>query len=321
MRPSYPAAIARLQSLVDRYPLYSKADEALFLLGQSYEAEIAALHKMDAVERQRKMNEAQHKLNEAARERMIGDFTNKAAEAYARILTRYPVMNRSDDAKDRLLALHQPVPRPTKNALALNKAEEAGRGEQTLLSRTMGAFEKHPDVTPAAKVGDPTLEDKTPISASTLVQQANRVALGKSGEKSVSVQTTDIGEPAANEPAPRSDQPAASTTAAGDTQQSGSQTPDPNELKTDTVPADPAQPATAQAADPNELKPNVAQDEKPAQAPAQVNDLAPGAPPTAAGAGEANGTAASGQDLADDNAVASSKHKKKKGLRKIIPLN
>jgi len=109
----------------------------------------------------------------------------------------------------------------------------------------------------------------------------------------------------------------------GDTQQSASQTLDPNELKTDTLPADPAEPATAQAPDPNELKPNVAQDEKPAQAPAQVNDLAPGTSPGAAGAGDANGigTAASGQDLADDNAVASSKHKKKKGLRKIIPLN
>src|SRR5271154_4161531 len=41
LRESYPAAIARLQSLVDKYPLYSKADEALFLLGQSYEGEIA----------------------------------------------------------------------------------------------------------------------------------------------------------------------------------------------------------------------------------------------------------------------------------------
>src|SRR5580704_7854217 len=32
MRQSYPAAIARLESLVDKYPLYSKADEALYLL-------------------------------------------------------------------------------------------------------------------------------------------------------------------------------------------------------------------------------------------------------------------------------------------------
>src|SRR5258707_6497182 len=40
LRPAYPAAIARLESLVDRYPVYSKADESLYLLGQSYEKEI-----------------------------------------------------------------------------------------------------------------------------------------------------------------------------------------------------------------------------------------------------------------------------------------
>src|SRR5207248_11748272 len=41
LRESYPAAIARLQSLANKYPLYSKDDEALFLLGQAYEGEIA----------------------------------------------------------------------------------------------------------------------------------------------------------------------------------------------------------------------------------------------------------------------------------------
>src|SRR5438105_2406909 len=118
LRQSFPAAIARLQSLVDRYPLYSKADETLFLLGQSYEGEIASIRKMDGTERQLqhqgKVNEARLKADELARERMIGDFTSKAADAYAKILTRYPVMERSDDAKARLLALHLPVPRPTK---------------------------------------------------------------------------------------------------------------------------------------------------------------------------------------------------------------
>ena len=43
LRESYPASIARLQSLVDKYPLYSRADEALFLLGQNYEAQIARI--------------------------------------------------------------------------------------------------------------------------------------------------------------------------------------------------------------------------------------------------------------------------------------
>src|SRR5216684_2760331 len=194
MRPSYPAAIARLQSLVDRYPLYSKADDALYLLGQCYEAEVATLRPMDALERKQmekrgKVNEAQLKADQASRERMMSDFTEKAAAAYAKILTRYPVMDRADDAKARLNALHQPVPRPTKAALAQNKAEEAGRGERTMLSSAMGALGRHPDVTPATKVGDPTLTDQTPISASGLVQQANRVAMGanSSGTKSVSV--------------------------------------------------------------------------------------------------------------------------------------
>src|ERR1700682_715861 len=38
LRQSYPASIARLRSLIDKYPLYSKADEALYLLGQAYES-------------------------------------------------------------------------------------------------------------------------------------------------------------------------------------------------------------------------------------------------------------------------------------------
>jgi outer membrane protein assembly factor BamD len=124
LKSSYPAAIARLQSLVDRYPLYSKADETLYLLGQSYEGEIAMLRKMDATERQElerlhKVNEAVLNERKAQRERMISDFTEKAAAAYSKIITRYPAMDRADDARARLAALHQPIPRPTKAALAL----------------------------------------------------------------------------------------------------------------------------------------------------------------------------------------------------------
>src|SRR6266576_3961310 len=85
-------------------------------------------------------------------QQMISDFSTKAGEAYAKVLTRYPVMDRTDDAKARLLALHQPVPRPTKADLARNKTEEASRGEQTMLSRAMGMVGRHPDVSPAARV-------------------------------------------------------------------------------------------------------------------------------------------------------------------------
>jgi outer membrane protein assembly factor BamD len=318
LKDSYPAAIARLQSLADRYPLYSKADETLYLLGQSYEGEIAMLKKMDGVERQQmerlhKVNEAQLKKDELARERLATDFASKAAEAYAKIITRYPAMNRADDARLRLAALQQPIPRPTKAALALNKAEEAGRGEQTLLSRMMSGFNRHADSSSAAKLGEPTLTDPTPMSATSMMQQANRVAMGSKGNDSVSIQTVKA-TPSENEPAPGSDTPDAFPS--GDANATPAQ-PDPNELKpTPDAAADPV--AAAATPDPNELKPE-AQPDQPAPAPAQVNEIQPGNGGSATAAQDAS-TNAAGQQLADDKDLASSKHKKKKGLlHKVIP--
>lgn len=320
LRGSYPAAIARLQSLVDRYPLYSKADETLYLLGQSYESEIAMLKRMDTTEREQmekfhKVDETRLKNDKLARERMITDFTDKAAAAYAKIITRYPVMNRADDARARLAALHQPIPRPTKAALALNKAEEAGRGEQTLLSRLMGGFEKRPDVAAASKIGDPTLTDSTPIDARAIVQAESKIALGK-GNDSVAVQPVNE-NPGENQAAPRSDSPASDTTTANaDSNANAPATPDANELKPNATAADPPAQAAA-ASDPNELTPNV-QGDQPAAPPTQVNEIQPGNGGSAtAGQGAAN--AKDGQQLATDQDLASSKHKKKKGLRKVIP--
>ena len=331
LRQAFPAAIARLQSLEDRYPLYSGADDTLFLLGQSYEGEIAALRKMDTTEQQLlhqgKVNEQRLKADQLARERMSDDFAAKAAEAYSKILTRYPVMVRSDEAKARLIALHQPVPRPTKAALALNKAEEDSRDEQTMLARAMGMVSRHPDVSTATKVGDPALTDPTPIDARRIVEAAERTAGGaKGGDHSVSVQTTGKGEPGPNEPAPTSDAPVADK-ASSDA--ANAETPaDPNELNPNATQADPkaATDPKAAAPDPNELQPtNSSSDPQPAPAPAQVNDLAQattssGGDAQAGTNGNQGATASSNQDLADDNAIASSKRKKKKGLGKIIPV-
>jgi outer membrane protein assembly factor BamD len=318
MRESYPAAIARLQSLVDRYPLYSRADEALYLIGQSYEGEIASLKRMDGLERQQmerlhKVNEQQLKKDELARELMMTQFSNQAAEAYAKILTRYPAMNRMEDAKARLIALHQPVPRPTRAALALNRAEEAGRGEQTTLSRMMGAFAKRPDVSPAAKLGTPTLTDPTPLSASAMVQQANRVAAGGKGKDSLAVQTVS-GALAPNEPAPRSDSPVADPSSTTSDANSTPPPADPNELQPSAVASNPPTAANAAA---NELTPNIPPD-RPAPAPTQVNEIQPASGSSATTAQD-HASDAAGQQLADEKDLASSKHKKKKGLRKLIP--
>lgn len=327
MKDSYPAAIARLQSLVDRYPLYSKADETLYLLGQSYEGEIAMLKKMDGLERQQmerlhRVDETRLKNDKLARERMMTDFTDKAAEAYSRIITRYPAMDRADDARARLAALHKPIPRPTKAALALNRAEEAGRGEQTILSRMMGAFERHPDTAPASKLGSPTLTDPTPVSASEIVRRAGKVAVGANGGDSLTVQPVKANSGEV-EAATTSDSMGAAGTGTASDANSTAAAADPNELKpnvggSDSANHDSANQAAA-APDPNELKPNV-QGDQPATPPPQVNELQPTAGSTPATAQNAN-SAADGQQLATDQDLASSKHKKKKGLRKLIPGN
>src|SRR5436190_615173 len=93
MRESWMAAIARLKSLVDAYPLYSGADDALYLLGQSYEGQIATVRENG-------------KLPETIKARLIENATKNAGNAYAKLIQRYPVMERAGDAKSRLESLH-----------------------------------------------------------------------------------------------------------------------------------------------------------------------------------------------------------------------
>ena len=298
LRQSYPASIARLRSLMDKYPLYSKADEALYLLGQAYEGEIAMLRSRPG--------------NEVFKARMIEDFAKNATDAYSRILTRYPLMDRTVDAKARLEALHQPIPRPTKAALAQNKAEEESRREASTVSKLMGNFQKHPDVAEAARVGEPTLVDPQVVSATSVVQEATRAMMGSAapgGKNSVAIETVGKGALAADQPAPRSDTPAPET--AVTPADNPAPAADPNELTPNV------------AADPNELRPNVDNNAQTAPPPTQVNELDPatgGQPAAGANGKAAAGSSAPADDKDIESAMSSSKHKKKKGLQKIIPF-
>ncbi|HXZ42429.1 MAG TPA: outer membrane protein assembly factor BamD [Terriglobales bacterium] len=322
LRQSYPAAIARLRSLVDKYPLYSRADEVLYLLGQSYESEVNMIRaRPNCVA----FNKPPNCVPEVLRARMIEPFVKEAAEAYSRILTRYPLMDRADDAKARLIALHQPVPKPTKAAVAQNKAEEDSRKSPSTLSKLMRNFEKHPSVADAARTGEPTLVDPTPMSASDVVQQAAKAMVSGKGSSDNHSVTVEVGkgEPPANQPVPRSDAPAATDTGtAPETSASAgtSATPaasDQNELKPNVG-----------SSDANELTPNVpAEGAQALPPPQQVNEIQTAGQQTgnssvAGDSGQSSDSAASSssQQTADDDAVASSKRKKKKGIHKIIPF-
>ncbi len=302
LRESYPAGIARLRSVVDQYPLYSRADEALYLLGQSYEAEVAMIRA--------------RRFNEAAKAQMIGEMTKKAAEAYSRILTRYPVMDRADDAKARLLALHQPVPKITKEAVAQNKAEDDSRRDSGTLTKVMRNFSKHPDVAQAARVGEPTLVDPQPVSATQVAQEATQAltskSAGESGSATTTVETIGTGKALVGQPAPRSDDPAPATAPDAGT---------PAEPPTAAPPPDASTPAANAPADANELKPNM--EDASGQAlppPQQVNEIQAGTGAQAGAQTPATGDSSTTSDQTkdDDSAISSSKHKKKKGLHKIV---
>ena len=318
LRGSYPAAIARLQSLVERYPLYSKADEALYLVGQSYEGEVALANNPQALAKERhRLNEAQRKQADFLREKYSADAISKAASAYDKVLTRYPVMEASDAAKARLIALKQPVPRPTVAMLEQNKAEEAARRDETTMAGIMGAFSRHPDVSATTNVGQPTLQDQPLVDARDIVQAANEAITGKSSTGSLSAKVVSTGAPPPSEEAPTTENPLTDKTVNQAANTTANKQPDPNEL---SPTADPPAAVIAPVADPNDLTPNVPKDAAPAQAPQQVNQIGGQGTNGGGSQGDASASKASDQQLATDQMISSSKHKKKKGIGKIIPF-
>jgi len=294
LRQSYPAAIARLSSLVDRYPLYSGADETLYLLGQCYEGEITTVRSKP--------------IPEALKARVIEEFTNKAADAYDKILTRYPLTDRTEDAKKRLEALHRTIPTPTKEAIAQNKAEEDSRRTTGMVSHVMAGFKKHPDVAKATKVGEPPLTDPKGMSATDFSKEVQAALMPHppGGEKSVTVVPTDgSAPPPPNEPAPRSDSPAVEGAPTPPPAEGGAPAPAPssNELQPNAAP------------DPNELKVDPAEAATPnAPPPAQVNEIQNGAAPAA------SADSSSSSSDTPTGKGSTSKKKKKKGLGKLNPF-
>jgi outer membrane protein assembly factor BamD len=301
LRESYAASIARLRSLVEEYPLYSRADEALYLLGQNYEGQIDRLRKSTTCDVR---NLPRGCMREADKARAIGELSKAAAKEYSTILTRYPLMDRSDDAKKRLEALHEPVPRPTKAAVARNKAEIESRGQATMMQRAMGMIKKGPDVSEAATVGEPSLVDPEPISAKIVQQEEAQAFMGSAGGgNKVGVEIVKPDQPPGDNvpPAGNAVNPNAPFGAPAAATPPTPATPDPNELKP-TAPSDP-----------NELKPADSGADASLPPPTQVNEIQNQSSSSSASKAD-DSTPASDQDL------SSSKRNKKKGLKKIVPF-
>jgi outer membrane protein assembly factor BamD len=304
-RENYPAAIARLQTVSDTYPLYSKSDQVLLAIGDAYAGEA---HNI----------QISRGLPGAVKERMRAVYLDRASAAYDRVITRYPMAPHVDDAKDRLVAMNRPVPEPTADAVAESDAEEKSRQPLRFTDKTLGLVKHGPTVVEAVHVGEPGMDDPKRTLAPQ-VNDFNRdayLAAANGGKMPPALATP--APTGTNEP-PRSDQPSATAaplaTGAGGGALGVEVVGAPNGAASGD--------ANGAAADPNAaVKPvgsvstALPAAEKPADAPTQVNDVKT-AGATATPIEPANAKKKAPKAASDES---SSKKKKKKGLAKLNPF-
>ncbi len=161
-REMNPAAANRLSALVDQYPLYSNAGEALYEAGEAYS-------------------------------KMGPRFRKQAGEMFARVVREYPLSNRADDAKRRLEDLEIPVPQVDRAAYDREKYELENYHRPSLLARSTSFIRGGPDVSHAAKSGQPTMTDpKRTIPASVPVVNNTDTAGSTSGSGTTDVSATTL---------------------------------------------------------------------------------------------------------------------------------
>ncbi|MFZ0746248.1 MAG: outer membrane protein assembly factor BamD [Terracidiphilus sp.] len=296
----YPAAIARLQTVVDTYPLYSKSDQALLGIGDAYEGEAHSVQIAPG-------------LPGAVRERLRAMYLDKAAAAYDKVITRYPMAPHVEDARDRLVAMNRPIPEPTQAAIAESDAEERSRQPLHFTDRTLGLIKHGPTVVEAVHVGEPSLEDPARTIAPDITKENMAMFKEAVNEGKPATAAAKVSPTGPNEP-PRSDQPSEapvqlsapdSGTGVGVSivnAPSGAAAADPNAVVKPVGPVNTALPAA----------------EKPAEAPMPINDIKPGSAPTQpTAAADGKKKKAPKADLGDES---SSRKKKKKGLGKLNPF-
>ncbi len=176
------AAATRLMPLVARYPLYSKTDTAMWMLGDIFE--------------------------KSERKDIAGGY-------YAAIVKNYPLSKYDADAKAKLVAFGVPVPQADPKAVAWMTAEQnAPRPKETLMHKGIGIMHSGPDVHTAAVSGAPQMEPENETLPGTDILSSTR--RGNAPSSSI-VGTVSPGQAApATTSAPAEDAPAAETPAGVD---------------------------------------------------------------------------------------------------------
>jgi outer membrane protein assembly factor BamD len=145
---TFYASANRLETMVTQYPLFSKADHALWLTGDSYS-----------------------KLGPRTRE--------KAIASYQRIVRDYPLSEWVEQAKQQLKAMEAEIPEADPVAVARMKYEQENYQEPGFFHPFWSMFRKGPDTHTAARAGQPSmtsLRPGLPVTAQAAIEAANGAA-------------------------------------------------------------------------------------------------------------------------------------------------
>lgn len=153
---NFPAAANRLQNVSDHYPLYSGSDQALWELGDSYS-------------------------------HMGPRFKQRAAGAYQKIVRDYPLSDLAENARQKLKEMEADIPEADPVAYARQKYELANVSKPGMMGKSFGFIRSAPDVSRAAKSGQPAMTSLRPSAPYSIPSMA--ATLGAPGVNDVSAST------------------------------------------------------------------------------------------------------------------------------------
>jgi hypothetical protein len=223
-----------LSTLTERYPLYSRADQANWMLADLYAR-------------------SEHK--------------EIAAKYWTRIVREYPLSSLAPNAKENLKEFGASIPQP--DAVALARAEKEREMERRgggMFHKATGILTTRPDVTTAARLGAPNMTPAS-VSSGEILTPGGTTSMGREGAASTSavmtVQPGVASTAAATGSNPATD-PAAAATDPASTGAPGANPPaaansgttSPGAAKPDATSSD-AQPASTPSTSPS-TSPNAA---------------------------------------------------------------
>jgi outer membrane protein assembly factor BamD len=278
------AAAARLIAITKRYPLFSRSDRALWMLGDIFER-------------------SEHK--------------EIASVYYAQIVRNYPLSPLVPDAKNKLKAFKVPVPQPDPKAVAWMTAEQnAPRQRDSLIKKPLALVRSgpHDEIIAAAKTGTPNLQPEADnTSATDVLSGGNKSQLGGGGKGGnaavVEIVTPGAGgTPEGTTEGTTSETPSAQPPAEGTAASPGT-AGDASAAAPNAAPTTDVKPATAADAGANPVTTTTT---------TGTGTDGKGDAATTATTQNADGTAKTADSSTAQNGKESSS-KKKKGLRKILP--